>query len=103
MNLSFRSFTGAALLLSTAIAAASPIVLDTEQKAASALETTLFKADVPREVNGHIDDVLFLADLMLRRINAATTPAALLSAPGAVVIPCTISGSYKARMADTQP
>jgi len=31
MNLSFRSFTGAGLLLSTAIATASPIVLDTEQ------------------------------------------------------------------------
>ena len=103
MNISFRPLTGAGLLLSTAIATASPIVLDTEQKAASALETTLFKADVPRSVVGRVDDVLFFADLMLRKVNAATTPAALLSAPGGIVIPCSVSGSFKARMPDVQP
>jgi hypothetical protein len=98
-----RSLTGAGLLLSTAMATASPIVLDTEQKAASALETTLFKADVPRTVNGHVDDVLFLADFMLRKVNAATTPAALLATPAGITIPCSTSGSFKARMADAQP
>jgi hypothetical protein len=103
MNISLRPLTGAGLFLSTAIATASPIVLDTEQKAASALETTLFKADVPRFVNGNVDDVLFLTDFMLRRVNAATTPAALLSTPAGITIPCAISGSFKARMPDAQP
>jgi hypothetical protein len=103
MTIFFRPLTGAGLLLSTAIATASPIVLDTEQKAASALETTLFKADVPRTVNGHVDDVLFFADFMLRKVNAATTPAALLSAPTGITIACSISGSFKARMPDVQP
>jgi len=98
MNLSFRSFTGAGLLLSTAIATASPIVLDTEQKAASAFETTLFKADMPRSVTGHVDDVLFFADFMLRKVNAATTPAALLGTPAGMAIPCSTSGSFEARM-----
>src|SRR6185295_15978252 len=103
MNLSFRSFTGAGLLLSTAIATASPIVLDTEQKAASAFETTLFKADMPRSVTGHVDDVLFFADFMLRKVNAATTPAALLGTPAGMTIPCSTSGSFKASMPDVQP
>ena len=103
MKTSFRSLTGAALFFSTAIATASPIVLDTEQKAASALETTLFKADVPRSVTGHVDDVLFFADFMLRKVNAATTPAALLSTPAGITIPCSLSGSFKARMPEVQP
>jgi hypothetical protein len=103
MKIPFRSLTAAGLLFSTAFATASPIVLDTEQKAASALETTLFKAEVPRSVTGHVDDVLFFADFMLRKVNAATTPAALLSTPAGLTIPCSISGSFKARMPDVQP
>jgi hypothetical protein len=103
MKISFRSLTAAGLLFSTAFATASPIVLDTEQKAASALETTLLKAEVPRSVTGHVDDVLFFADFMLRKVNAATTPAALLSTPAGLTIPCSISGSFQARMPDVQP
>ena len=103
MKISVRLLSGAGLLLSTAIATASPIVLDTEQKAASALETTLFKADVPRSVTGNADHVLFLTYLMLRRVNAATTPAALLGTPGGITIPCSVSGSFTARMPDVQP
>ena len=103
MNLSFRSLTGAGLLLSTALATASPIVLDTEQKAASALTIALIKSDVPRSVTGQADDVLFFADLLLRKVNAATTPAALLSTPAGMTIPCSTSGSFEARMPDVQP
>lgn len=46
-----RVFSGAGLLLSTAVATASPILLDTEQKAAAGLETALFKAEVGRQTN----------------------------------------------------
>lgn len=104
MKLSLRpAFSGAGLLLSTAIATAAPIVLDTEQKAASAVETALFKSEIVRPVNSIIDNQLLLTDFMLRTVNAATTPAALLSTPGGITIPCSISGSFKARMPDAQP
>jgi hypothetical protein len=103
MKIPCRSLTATGLLFSTAFATASPIVLDTEQQAASALETTLIKSDVPRSVTGQVDDVLFFADFMLRKVKAATTPAALLSTPAGVTIPCSISGSFQARMPDVQP
>ena len=103
MKISLPPLGGAGLLLSTALATASPIVLDTEQKAAAAFETALFKAEVPRMVNGNIDNVALFTDVMLRMVNAATTPAALLGTPGGITIPCGISGSFKARMPATQP
>jgi hypothetical protein len=103
MKISLRPLGGAGLLLSTAFATASPIVLDTEQKAAAAFETALFKAEVPRSVNGNVDNVVLFTDVMLRMVNAATTPAALLSAPGGITIPCGVAGSFKARMPDAQP
>jgi hypothetical protein len=103
MKISLRPLGGAGLLLSTAIATASPILLDTEQKAAAAFETTLFKAEVPRQVNGNVDNVVIFTDVMLRMTKAATTPAALLSTPAGITIPCGVSGSFKARLPDAQP
>jgi hypothetical protein len=91
-------------LLITTIAAASPVVLDTEQKAAAGVATALGTSDgPPRMMNGLIDTIRHYTHKTLRRVNAATTPAALLSTPGGVTIACGISGSLVVRMADEQP
>jgi hypothetical protein len=94
---------GAVLALSTAAASAGPIVLDTEQKAAAGVATALSKSELPRAVNGAIDSVREYADLTLKAVHAATTPAALLATRGGITINCSISGSLHAKMVDTHP
>ena len=94
---------GAGLLLSMSVAMATPIPLDTEQKAAAGVATALFKSEVPRSVNTVIDDVRDYADFTLKTVNAATTPEALLGTPAGVTINCSVSGSLKARMANQSP
>ena len=54
-------------------------------------------------MNGVIDSIRHDTHLMLRRIDAVTTPAALMSTPGGVTIACGISGNILVRMADEQP
>lgn len=98
-----RALGGIALVLSTSVATASPIPLDTQEKAAAGVATALFKADIPRAINIAIDDVRSYADLTLKTVSLAATPDALLSAPSGITINCSISGSLHARMADTQP
>ena len=98
-----RAFSGAGLLLSAAVATASPVVLDTEQKAAAGVETALFKAELMRSMNAVPDAVTNYVDFTLRTINAATTPAAVISTPGGITINCNISGTLKVKMADTLP
>lgn len=98
-----RVFSGAGLLLSTAVATASPILLDTEQKAAAGLETALFKAEVGRQTNSLFEAAEQYTDVALRLVAAATTPEALLSAPHGITINCSVSGTLKARLPDAQP
>ncbi len=98
-----RALSGAGLALLTSVATASPILLDTEQKAAAGVATALFKAETPRSVNGAIDTVRDYADLTLKMVNAATTPAALVATPGGITVNCVVSGSFTAKMADQQP
>lgn len=95
--------SGAGLVLSTAVATAGPIVLDTEQKAAAGVATALFTSETSRAVNGVIDIVREYADFTLKTVNAATTPAALMSTPGGITINCSVSGTLEARMADALP
>lgn len=94
---------GAGLLLSTAVATASPVLLDTEQKAAAGVATALFKSDVPRSLNGVTGDARDYATYTLKFVGEAITPAELIAAQGAVTIPCSISGSLDARMTDALP
>lgn len=98
-----RVFSGAGLLLSVAVATASPVLLDSEQKAAAGLETALFKAEVGRQTTALFDAAQQYADTTLRAVAAATTPEALLSAPHGLTINCSISGTLKARLPDAQP
>lgn len=99
-----RPLTGASLLLFTTIATASPVVLDTEQKAAAGVATAFWTSDgAPRTMNGFIDTIRHETHRMLRMVDAVTTPAALMSTPGGVTIACGISGDLLVRMADEQP
>lgn len=103
MQVSIRhAIGGACLLLSSAVATATPVSLDTELKAAAGVATAMFESDVPRTVAFQFDDVREYADMTLRIVNAATTPAALIGA-GPVTINCSVSGSLQARMADVLP
>jgi hypothetical protein len=100
-----RPLTGASLLLFTTIATASPVVLDTEQKAAAGVATAFWTSDnAPRHLNALIDnDIRHDTHTLLRRVDAVTTPAALMSTPGGVTIACGVSGNILVRMADEQP
>ena len=98
-----RAFTGAGLLLSTAAATASPVVLDTEQKAAAGLATALFKSEIPRSTTGAVDAMADYVDTTLRAVRAATTLAQLLATPGGVTANCDVSGSLKAKLSDALP
>lgn len=98
-----RALGGAGLVSFTAVAMASPIPLDTEQKAAAGVATALYKTDVPRSVNAVMDEVREYADFTLKTVNRATTPEALMSTPGGITIDCSLSGSLQARMADALP
>jgi hypothetical protein len=97
-----RPLTGASLLLFTTIATASPVVLDTEQKAAAGVATAFWTSDnAPRHLNALIDnDIRHDTHTLLRRVDAVTTPAALMSTPGGVTIACGISGDLLVRMAE---
>ncbi len=104
MSIPFRrAFTGAGLLLSTAAATASPVVLDTEQKAAAGLATALFKSEIPRSTTGAVDAIADYVDTVLRAVNAVTAPTQLLATPGGITADCAVSGTFKARMSDAQP
>lgn len=98
-----RAFIGAGLLLSTAAVTASPVVLDTEQKAAAGLVTALFKSEVPRSTTGAVDAIVDYVDTTFRAVSAVTTPAALLAAPGGITGNCSISGTFKAKMSAELP
>jgi len=98
-----RALTGACLLLSTAAATATPVVLDTEQKAAAGLATALFKADIPRSTTASADAIGDYVDTTLRTLRPLVTPAQLLAAPNGITANCAVSGSFKAKMADTLP
>lgn len=98
-----RVLSGAVLSLSSAGVLASPIVLDTEQKAAAGVHIALTKAETPRGVNGTIDSVREYAHHTLKLVNDATTPAALLGASGGITFDCAVSGSFRAWLADAQP
>jgi hypothetical protein len=89
--------------MSTAAVSASPVVLDSEQKAAAGLATALFKADVPRSTTASADAIADYVDTTLRSVRPAMTPAELLAAPNGITANCAVSGSFKARMADTLP
>lgn len=97
-----QALGGAGLVLSFAVATASPVLLDTEQKAAAGVATALFKSDVPRSLNAVIGDARDYAAFTLKTVSAAITPEELIAAQGPVTIPC-ISGSLDARMADVLP
>ena len=95
---------GASLLLFTTIAAASPIVLDTEQKAAAGVATAFWTSGGPPPMLGGItDNIRTFTDYALRTVNVATTPTALMSTPAGITIACGISGTLHVRMADAQP
>ena len=57
-----RAVTGACLLLSTAAVSASPVALDSEQKAAAGLATVLYKGDVPRSTTSAVDAIADYVD-----------------------------------------
>lgn len=98
-----HALAGICFLLPIAVATADPVPLDTEQKAAAGIATALITTDVPRAINIAIDDARTHADLALKTVQFATTPEALIGAPGGITINCEISGSLRARMADAQP
>jgi hypothetical protein len=54
-------------------------------------------------MNGVIDTIRHETHRTLRMVDAATTPAALMSTPEGVTIACGISGDMLVRMADEQP
>jgi hypothetical protein len=105
MNMSYRrGFSGAGLALLSTIVAADPLVLDTEQKAASGVSAALFTSHDAPSYSGFVSySVLDYADRALNIVKAQTTPAELLSTTGGVVIDCAIAGTVRARMADSLP
>lgn len=98
-----RAVTGACLLFSAAAVTASPVVLDTQQKAAAGLATVLFKSEVPRSTTGAVDAIADYVDTTLRAVRAAMTPAEVLATPGGITANCAVSGTFKAKMADELP
>ncbi|MBB6093875.1 hypothetical protein HNQ60_002756 [Povalibacter uvarum] len=99
-----RALAGAVLAVVSATATAEFLVLDTEQKAASAVSAGIFTANQVEGLHAAFSGVaLDFADLALRVVRAATTPEALLAAPAGVTINCSISGSVKARLTSTSP
>jgi len=98
-----RALGGAGLLFSMAVAMASPVPLDTEQKAAAGVVMAFFNADVPRSVNTVVGDARDYATYTLKTVGAAITIEELIAVQGAVTIPCSVSGSLDVRMADVLP
>ncbi len=105
MDMSYRrGFSGMALVLLTATATASPLVLNTEQKAAAGVSTVFFAShDAPHSANYIGDNVRQYADRALKIVQAEITPAGLMNARGGITINCATAGTLHARMARELP
>lgn len=100
-----RGIATALAITSTTIAAAAPVAIDTQQKAAAAAFTAhqLFLGDnvsvtLPVKLLGVSQPARDLADRTLELLAGATTPAALTARRGAMTVPCPLGGSFTARL-----
>lgn len=86
------------------MAAAEPVVIDSEQKATAALNTAFSVMSEPQlSLWSRVDQTRRVAETALALVADATTPAALLKKPAGITIPCAVSGSAIAQLARTFP
>jgi hypothetical protein len=106
-----RALAGACALAGTlagtfasGASAATPVRLDTEQKAAASLVSAYFLAnEVPQNHRAIFERVVFYSNRTLLSVSSVTTPAALMATPAGVTVPCGVSGTLTARMAARYP
>ena len=102
-----RALAGAFALAATLASpanAASPVKLDTEQKAAASVITaTYLSHHTPLFHYATIERVIFYSNRTLLSVSSVTTPAALMATPAGVTVPCGVSGTLTARMAPRYP
>lgn len=108
MNTSrMRALAGAVALAGTLASqanAATPVTLDTEQKAAAAVITADYLSqDLPLYHQNTLERVIFYTNRTLLSVSSVTTPAALMATPAGVTVPCSVSGTLTARMAPRYP
>ena len=84
--------------------AATPVKLDTEQKAAASVITATYLAqNLPQYHQATLERVIFYSNRTLLSLSSVTTPAALMATPAGVTVPCGVSGTLTARMAPRFP
>jgi hypothetical protein len=100
-----RVTAGATAILMTAFAGASPIVIDTPQKAAAAALTThslFFRESAPYALPGLLSRLTIssrdLVGRTLEFLSAATTPDDLTSRKGGLTVACPLGGFVKAKL-----
>jgi hypothetical protein len=102
-----RSLAGVFALAATFASqanAATPVKLDTEQKAAASVVTaTYLSHHTPLFHYSTIERVIFYTNRTLLSVSSVTTPAALMATPAGVTVPCGVSGTLTARMAPRFP
>jgi hypothetical protein len=102
-----RALAGALAIAGTLASqahAATPVRLDTEQKAAASLVSAYFLAnEVPQNHRAILDRVVFYTNRTLLSVSSVTTPPTLMATPGGITVPCDVSGSLTARMAARYP
>ncbi len=106
MNRHFaRAFIlGAAGLASATTFAATPVTIDTEQKAAASVVSGLYIGfTAPYYYQLTLQRVNLYANRALATANAATTPAALAANRAGITVPCETSGNMTAKLSARLP
>ncbi|HVF16480.1 MAG TPA: hypothetical protein VNA21_06195 [Steroidobacteraceae bacterium] len=105
MKMVFRHLIGCALaVLAASTATATPVALDTEQKAAAGVGAALHTShSVPLLLTVLSDGVIQQVERALAALNGQTTVAALIATRGGIMIACDAGGSVKAKMANALP